>query len=109
MRHWRGEYPLGRSFWLNGVVAWHLALLTAVGLALMNPDDGSQTAKFVSAFSLFPLVVLVWIFVRIWRSAGNARRGGAWFWPVAARLWLLLVLAFELIFVATMAISPPDL
>lgn len=106
-RHWRGEYSLGRSFWLHGVIAWHLTFLVMIGLIVINPNDGSRTAKLVTLLSLLPLVILVWMFVGIWRSAGNAWRRGARFWPIVARLWLLALLVLEA-YVAALKTNLPD-
>lgn len=88
--HWRGEYPLGRAFWLHGIVTWIVINAFSVGLAVANPDDGSRTAKGISVLSLCVIAALVWLFVGIWRSASLERKAGRLFWPFMAQCWVVL-------------------
>lgn len=108
-RHWRGELPLGISFWLNGF-ALHLVhgiLFSAVALGLVltvvngnNPRNRppSVTVSILLAMTCFSLAVYIWQVVGIWRSSGqpiNERKrlqiGAPW--AVMARI-VIIVLPF---------------
>jgi hypothetical protein len=68
-RHWRGELPLGRSYWVNGVVV-------AVGFRIvftMLEAVGKRSPRlwFGAAVALFILAIVqqVWWCVGQWRAA----------------------------------------
>lgn len=107
--HWRGEYPLGRAFWLHGIVTWILINVLAAGLAVANPDDGSATAKGMRALSLIVLLLPIWLFVGIWRSAQNEKKLGKMAGPLLAQGWILAFLVIEVLFTALFYFEPPDL
>ncbi len=100
-RHWRGEYALAFSVWVN--FAGVNALINGTILLLIAP----ATDRLDSALTLFVLSVLfwglrvvlvAWQLVGIWRSAGNsiARRKAAhrtYVWAVVARVWVVLAIA----------------
>ncbi|MGH6770423.1 MAG: hypothetical protein ACRECO_15530 [Xanthobacteraceae bacterium] len=65
-RHWRGELPLGQSFWINGVV---------VGFACSVLMLGTVEERLFFWWHVVALVIepaiIVWQLVGIWRSAGR--------------------------------------
>lgn len=71
-RHWRGELPLGVSYWVNGLL---VSLLLTLGGALLGAADITQAPRLitatVAAFNLFIVIVSTWQLVGIWRSAGR--------------------------------------
>lgn len=92
LRHWRGRYGLGRSFWVNTVLL-SLILTALMGTCVAWVADIStpSDAALATLATLPPaLIVGVWQLVGLWRSAGRARRHavtswGRHIWPSAAR------------------------
>lgn len=96
-RHWRGQLPLARSYWVNGV-AVNIILTIAALVA-----TGFGTSRYLQAFAwaflgliALTIVLRTWSLVGIWRSAGrHAARGGSTFWGFVARIMVVLgVLVF---------------
>jgi len=81
-KHWRGEYSLSRSYWLNGVLFGFLLL--AVGGVLVEGTEAARESSpyseflliAVSVYSVFYIAAGIWQTGGIWRSA--KRRGGYW-------------------------------
>jgi hypothetical protein len=101
-RHWRGQFPLAQSCWLNGALAVlpFLVWFELSGDYLMAHPPvqlSSFLLAFGPAFALF-LGVDVWAGVGIWRSARRRILFGHYGWAWLARLavlanFALLVLA----------------
>ena len=91
--HWRGELPLGRSFW-GGGVAVTLLCLVVILLALLSlwpwVDQIPLTSIIAIKMALFAFAIMVsvWQYVGIWRSAGHYH--GRKIWKYGARLMVLL-------------------
>ena len=73
---WRGEIPLGRTYWVLGVL--FLSLLAIPGYFIDRIISGSTnlepSATFVfgtMAYAISALAYTVFISVAIWRSAGR--------------------------------------
>jgi hypothetical protein len=75
VRHWRGDLSLGISYWINGVL---LSTIVAVPAVIMASADITEYPRLILAgfASLFLLGILlsVWQYVGIWRSAGRSMR-----------------------------------
>jgi ATP-dependent protease ClpP protease subunit len=92
LRHWRGQLPLARSYWVNGIL---VNLATFAGQAfIFGLGQTRQLALVAWAFVIFVPIALalrVWSFVGIWRSAGrHVTRGGSAFWAFAARAMVVI-------------------
>jgi hypothetical protein len=106
-RHWRGEFSLPRSYWIN-----YLLLGIGVGLAfgalgaVINLRGVEQPVCWLislaltwSAITLFT----IWSAIGVWRAATAYRRAGKRFWGVAAKVTIALGaanLVYSLVFVA---------
>lgn len=70
-QHWRGEYPLGFSYWIIGFVG-NICVLLVVAVASALTGGGANPTGillfFVSLWS-FIVVFAIWQMVGIWRSA----------------------------------------
>ena len=73
---WRGEIPLGRTYWVFGVLFF--SLLTLPGYFIVPIVSGSAnvepSASIVfgrMAYAIFVFAYTVFISVAIWRSAGR--------------------------------------
>jgi ATP-dependent protease ClpP protease subunit len=92
LRHWRGQLPLARSYWVNGFL---VNVATFAGQAfILGLAQTRQLAPVAWSFVIFVVLALalrVWSFVGIWRSAGrHVLRGGSAFWAFAARAVIVL-------------------
>ena len=93
-RHWRGEFSLPRSYWINYLVLGICAGL-AFGVlgAAVNPHAGEQPVRWLTAYGLtWSAIILftIWSAVGVWRSATVYRRTGKRFWGVAAKVLIAL-------------------
>ena len=89
-KHWRGEYSLGVSYWLFGLVV--TLLLTAMSSLsdVLNLGDQMQGAAILALY-IFVLAVSVWQIVGITRSASaHTSRGGKRVWATAANLIIFI-------------------
>ena len=72
LRHWRGQLPLARSYWVNGVL---VNIATVAGQAFILGLAQSRQLRLVAwAFVIFVVLAVglrIWSFVGIWRSAGR--------------------------------------
>ncbi|HEX4303773.1 MAG TPA: ATP-dependent Clp protease proteolytic subunit [Rhizomicrobium sp.] len=93
-RHWRGEFPLPQSYWLNGVVILMPFNIYFRALEVAFQQDPPQSPSiFVEAFLLPFLVmipVVIWSGVGIWRSAGHRIADGRKGWAWVARIVVLI-------------------
>jgi hypothetical protein len=72
-RHWRGELPLGVSFWLNGVAFLLAGAVLAETLSpYANQLPGSYNAAlFAGTVLLASTSLILWQVVGIWRAAAR--------------------------------------
>ena len=97
-RHWRGEFPLVQSYWINGVLVGmpfnlYFNILSAV--IAVSPIESPIVAFCLIAIPLAALQpLLVWQGVGIWRSAGHEIEKGKRGWAWVARVVILLNLVF---------------
>ena len=93
VRHWRGELSLPVSYWVNGVLANLLLMVTLFGTAYVISSiktDYAALLYWIVAMLLMS-VACVWQSVGIWRSAGYyANQGGRRIWSLLARLAVIL-------------------
>jgi hypothetical protein len=87
--HWRGEYSLPRSYWVNGVVIFHIginmALLIVLGIALAAFKGKTALVLIVGLGEVALLcAAYVWALVGIWRAARKYQ--GSRIWSILARL-----------------------
>lgn len=97
LRHWRGQLSLARSYWVNGaLVNIGLSIGQAMLLALAESRQLLLVSWAFIAFVALAIVLRIWSFVGIWRSAGrHAERGGSPAWGLVARgLIVVAVIAF---------------
>jgi hypothetical protein len=90
VRHWRGELPLGHSYWINGVLA---SLTIFVIAQLINGLGGGETLSLPGlaaagiGFYLLSILLSTWQIVGIWRAASrHVERGGKPIWGALAKI-----------------------
>lgn len=91
--HWRGDFSLGKAYWLN-VVALNIAVIlvsTVINMMLGHVSNVWGYGIAVIALNLSIPCLTVWQFVGTWRSAGkHVERGGQKVWAVLAFVVLTL-------------------
>jgi hypothetical protein len=81
-KHWNGEFPLWRAYWVNSVLLANITylvtcLLLGLTLGVIN-IDGTLTNKTINLLSALAYVpFLGWAIVGTWRSA-TAYPGQVW-------------------------------
>lgn len=92
-RHWRGDLPLGVSYWLNGLIVYIGLYATAFAIAgaisqIKSPYTG---AAYLITFWLVAFALQIWLWVGIWRSANrHIERTGRRFWASLAKVMVAL-------------------
>jgi hypothetical protein len=106
-RHWRGEFSLPRSYWLN-----HILLGIGVGLVFgalgiaINHGAVEQPVRWLISHCLTWSVIIlftIWSAIGVWRAASAYRRAGKRFWGVTAKVTIVLGalnLAYSIVAVA---------
>jgi len=106
-RHWRGEFSLARSYWIN-----HWVLDIGVGVALValasaiNYRAVEQPIRWLISLTLTWSVIIlfsIWAAIGVWRAATAYRRTGKRFWGAAAKTTMVLGalhLVYSLLFIA---------
>jgi hypothetical protein len=79
MRHWRGELPLGQSFWQNGVIVGLVIMVVLIGVR-----EDALFRWWIAVGLIIDVPIIVWQLVGIWRSAG--RYAGPRRWSILARI-----------------------
>ena len=94
VKHWRGGYSLGFSYWVIGFLLSLTALLitTAMGMSNIWERFGPKVAgAAILGIYCFVIPLTIWQLVGIWRSAQNhTARGGKAFWAGLAKLMVVL-------------------
>ncbi|UXH80144.1 hypothetical protein [Roseateles amylovorans] len=88
-RHFNGDYPLARSYWIHGVLLGTLAQMVLLWLSRASDETLTvQTGSMVVvALVLIQLSIAAWALIGTWRSAGrHTARGGSAGWALAARV-----------------------
>ena len=90
--HWRGEYSLPRSYWVNGVVIFHIGinmvLMIVLGIALAAFKGKTALVLIVGLGEVALLcAAYVWALVGIWRAARKYQ--GSRIWSILARLAII--------------------
>ena len=88
-RHWRGEYSLARSYWVNGVVIFHVGInmliLIVLGIVLAMFHGRTAVVLIVGLGEVALLcAAYVWALVGIWRAARKYQ--GFRLWSILARV-----------------------
>ena len=70
LRHWRGELSLGKSFWLNYIIANYLYFLSARALTV-HFHFLKWPLIVILLWVVFSVIFRVWQLVGAWRSSRN--------------------------------------
>lgn len=93
LRLWRGEMPLGQTFWLFGFLGNAVMGIGVVGLAVyLFGADGNPTGAqsiMVRVLGFLALAYTGFTLVAVWRSADHFQ--GRRLWGVLAKVWVVVV------------------
>lgn len=94
VKHWRGDYSLGVSYWVIGslLTVIVVAVTTAIGSSSALRELGPRASgTAILAFYGFVVTLTLWQLVGIWRSADkHSQRGGKAFWASLAKVMVVL-------------------
>ena len=87
-RFWRGEYSLGVSYWVFGVVATNVALyILAILIGFVALALGANERQAVLATLPTSAILMAWSTGGVWRSADNhIRRTSRTGWATTAKV-----------------------
>lgn len=94
-KHVNGDYSLGRSFWINGLlIQISICLLgTLLFVWLSRNFQARYASTSILATTFLGFLAWGWALIGIWNSASkNVARGGKQQWTNAAKLLVLLSL-----------------
>ncbi len=89
VRHWRGAYSLGASFWLVGIVGTLvLHQVWAAFSTCVARTIESFGLLVACAFALIAVQIVVWLWqwIGIWRAARPADSSGTKAWRITTRV-----------------------
>jgi len=91
--HWRGDLPLGHSYWINGALV--TGAFAGFGVLLASHAENMFGLRIATGvlllFYVTSLFVTVWQFTGIWHSSSkHVDKGGTKFWAVVAKLMVVL-------------------
>jgi hypothetical protein len=67
VNHWRGDYSVGRSFWLHYVLAPTVLIIVVMSIAgLLGQPNNARLAN-----GFLPLQLIVWIWALVGKSLGT--------------------------------------
>jgi hypothetical protein len=93
LAHWRGEFSLGASYWINGALlnVCFAVLFVILGDGVKNNVGSAPWLLGLSAAIVFCPIVLVWQSVGIWRSASKHQtRTGRLLWARVAKFFVII-------------------
>src|SRR5687767_5491380 len=87
VRHWKGDLPLGISYWCNGVCLSAIIMALSASLSEAEEKISLRTGSaLVFLIYFFTIIVGVWQIVGTWRSASKHRdRGGQYAWAAITK------------------------
>lgn len=94
VKHWRGDYSLGFSYWVIGSLLTVIVVaVTAVVGSMSGLRELGQSASGAVILTFFGIVITLtlWQLVGIWRSADkHVQRGGKTIWAGLAKAMVVL-------------------
>jgi hypothetical protein len=110
VRHWRGDYSLPRSYWVNSVLVSMFFYLLTIGITssgLSKNLDFRISGLWSLGLIGFSILIGIWSAVGVWRSADHhVERGGESRWASTAKVLMalgLIRLAFSAVELAPVA------
>ncbi len=89
-RYWRGEIPLGMTFWMGGGLLLLLQFIQMGTFGMLADTMSLRAGSFmVLAMYVLTLLLFTWQSVATWRSASHRAQEGSSTWPTLARLCVL--------------------
>ena len=102
-KHWRGDYSLPRSYWVNGALIFGLGInmlflvVVSVAMAVFQKQPALMVVVCLGEM-LLVLGAYIWALVGTWRAAGKYK--GPRIWAILARIGLLMGILVSIAHVA---------
>ena len=93
VRHWKGDLPLWKSYWVNGISTSIVALIASRVLGLQIESDMGPLATLarIVAFLVLTITLTAWQFIGVWRSASRQKeRDRRLAWGILAKAAVVL-------------------
>jgi len=97
-KHWRGEYSLARTWWVNDTLVWgmgslFMTILLVVVLNIFRDQDALRVIVGVGELALH-VAAYVWAVVGTWRAA--VKYQGPRIWSIWARVSMSLGVLYSI-------------
>lgn len=95
LKHWRGQYSLAISFWLNTILVNFIISLpfSFVLIDLLQAGKENLFLRVLFNFQLLRIIISVWQAVGVYRSSVYSLSFGKSFWGFAARVIVIVFTA----------------
>ncbi len=95
LKHWRGEYSLKTSFWLNTILVNFIVSLpfSFVLIDLLQSGQENLFLRVLLNFQLLRILISVWQAVGVYRSSVYSLLSGKSFWGFVARVMVIVFTA----------------
>lgn len=106
-KHWKGDYPLWRSFWINFIL---VDVILIVGFALFLSyylSDKEMFIRLLFNYSIIAVFIAIWQTVGIYRSAEKYKTEKKYL-PFLAQLFSISCLIRTIMSLSSLLFSPEE-
>ena len=101
-KHWKGEYPLWRSFWINFILVDFILVIVFSFLLASSLPNKEMAIRLILNYAIIAVFIAVWQTVGVYRSA---EKSGKKFWAPLAQLFTIACLVRTIMSLATLLFS----
>ena len=105
-KHWKGEYPLWRAFWINFILADLLLMIIFSFLLFSSLSEKEIAVRLIFNYGIIAVFLAIWQTVGIWRSGEkHIEQKGKKFWASLAQLFTISCLIRTIISLSSLVFS----
>ena len=106
-KHWKGEYPLWRSFWINFILIDIVFIISFSFIILSSLSEKETVIRLFFNYAVIAVFLAVWQTVGIWRSAEKrTTQTGKKLWSFVAELFTISCLIQTVMSLSSFFFSP---
>lgn len=106
-KHWKGEYPLWRAFWINFILADFILMIGFSFLFFSYLSEKETAIRLIFNYGIVAVFLAVWQTVGIWRSGEKyIEQKGKKFWASLVQLFTISCLIQTIISLSHLVFSP---